>query len=92
MGLLTQQEKAYCRALAALGEKRYAAADREFDLCQALFADSLGFQIVAMATKILARLNEADTELSKIKTEIEEAVNHGQKAIICRQDRKEETR
>ena len=92
MGLLTEQEKAYCRALEALGAKQYAVADREFDTCRGLFEDGLGFQIIAAATKIMARLEIEKARIEKIQTEIEEAVCHGEKTVICGQGEQEETR
>jgi len=92
MGLLTEQEKAYCRALEALGEKHYAVADREFDACQELFEDGLGFRIIAAATKIMARLEAEKAQAERIQTEIEEAVCHGEKTVICGQSEQEETR
>lgn len=92
MGLLTEQEKAYCRALEALGEKRYAVADREFDACRDLYADGPGFRIIAMATKIMARLENERAQAEEIQTDIEEAVDHGEKTVIRGQSEQEETR
>lgn len=90
--LLTEQEKAYCRALEALAAKDYAAADREFDVCNALFENSPGFNIVAVATKLLVRLEREKAKLSKTKAEIEETDRHGEEAIVCGQGKQEETR
>jgi hypothetical protein len=92
MGLLSEQEKAYCRALEALGEKRYATADREFDACRAIFKDGKGFGIIALATKIMARLETEKTYNEKMQTEIEEALDHGEKAVIRGQGNQEKTR
>lgn len=90
--LLTEREKAYCRALEALAAGNYTAADREFDVCSALFEKSPGFNIVAVATKLLVRLQQEKTQLSKIETEIEETDRHGEEAIVRGQGEQEETR
>jgi hypothetical protein len=90
--LLTEQEKAYCRALEALATGDYAAADREFDVCSALFEKSSGFNIVAVATKLLVRLQQEKIKLSKIKNEIEETDRHGEETIVRGQGEQEETR
>lgn len=92
MGLLTEQEKAYCRALEALTGKDYIAADLEFDACQALFEKSPGFNIVAVATKLLVKLEYEKTKLLKIQAEIEETDSHGEEAVVRRQGKQEETR
>ncbi len=92
-GLLTEQEKAYCRALEALTAKDYAAADREFDECKTLFEKSPGFNIVAVATKLLVRLEREKKNLAKIEAEIiEETERHGEKTVIFGQGEQEETR
>jgi hypothetical protein len=84
-GLLTEQEKAYCRALEALTAKDYAAADREFEGCKALFEKSSGFNIVAAATKLLVRLEQEKLRISKIDAEIEETDSHGEETVVRRQ-------
>ncbi len=91
-GLLTEQEKSYCRALEALTAKDYAAADREFEGCKTLFEKSPGFNVVAVATKLLVRLGREKMKLSKIKAEIEETERHGEETIVFGQGEQEETR
>jgi len=92
MAMITGEEKAYCRGLTALKEKNYAAADKEFDVCGAAYGKSGGFQIMAVATKLLARLQQEKTMILKTAHAIEEAVSHGKETVVCRQGEQEETR
>jgi hypothetical protein len=92
MTMIPGPEKAYCRGLTALKEKDYAAADREFDACGAAYGKSGGFRIMAVATKLLARVQREKMMILKTTHAIEEAVSHGKETIVCRQGEQEETR
>jgi len=89
--MLSKEEKAYCRALEALRNKDYITADKEFVNCSALFSESRGFKLISEATRMLVQLHREKEKLSKIETEIEEAVCHGEKTVICGQGEQEET-
>lgn len=89
--MLTQEEKAYCRALEALKKKDYITADKEFGNCGAMFGESRGFQLISEATGMLVQLHKEKAKLLKIQTEIEEAVCHGKETVICGQGEQEET-
>jgi hypothetical protein len=90
--MLSLEEKAYCRALEALKKRDYVTADREFDNCASMFADSRGFKIISEAARMLARLRNEKSNTVNIKTEIKESVSHGEETIVCGQGEQEETR
>lgn len=89
--MLTAEEKAYCRALTALRNKDFAAADTEFQACSSSFASSTGFKIIAEATRLLVQLQEEKAKLKKITLTIKEAASHGQETVVCGQGQQEET-
>jgi TolA-binding protein len=89
--MLKKEEKAYCRALEALQNKDYTAADKEFESCSDLYADSQGFNIISEATKLLAELKREKKKFDKTENEIEEAVCHGEETVVCGQGQQEET-
>jgi hypothetical protein len=90
--VLSKEEKAYCRALEALQKRDFGAADKEFSICRPMFADSRGFRIISEATGMLVQLQKEKEKLIKIKTEIKEAVCHGEETVVCGQGEQEETR
>ncbi len=87
--MLSSDEKCYCRALEALRKKDYITADKEFEACRELFADSAGMKIISEATRILVALKDEKHKLNSIEETIQEAISHGEKAIVCGQSQQE---
>lgn len=87
--MLSLEEKSYCRALEALRKKDYITADKEFKACRSLFADSTGIKIISEATRILVVLQEEKQKLEINEERIQEAIRHGEKAIVCGQGKQE---
>jgi|GEM_PF-3586978 len=90
-GILTDEEKAYCRGLEALREKNYVSAYEEFEICGNLYSESRGFTIIAEATRILACLSQDRKRLEKIEKKIKETSGYGKETIILREGIEEET-
>lgn len=87
--MLSPEEKSYCRALEALRKKDYITADKEFKACRSLFTGSKRVKIISEATRILVVLQE-EKQKQKINEErIQEAISHGEKAIVCGQGEQE---
>jgi hypothetical protein len=90
--MLSREEKAYCRGLEALRRNDYISADQEFTICGELYGSSRGFKIISEATRLLAMLQREKTRTKITDSTIQEAVQDGEKAIICGQGIEEETR
>lgn len=90
-GILTDEEKAYCRGLEALKGKNYVLANRELEICGNLYRESRGFTIIAEATRILACLNQDRERLAKIENKIKETSGYGKETVICGEGIEEET-
>lgn len=88
--MLTKEEKAYCRALEALQNKDYIAAEMELGRCRVLFADSRGFKIISEATGMLVQLQKEKAKLTNNETQIKEAVCHGEETVVFGQSEQEE--
>jgi outer membrane protein assembly factor BamD (BamD/ComL family) len=84
-GILTPEEKAYCRGLEALRKKDYAVADKEFKACAKLHGDSRGFNIIAQAAGLMAVLQQEKVKISKLENHIRETAENGEETVVCRQ-------
>jgi hypothetical protein len=62
--LLTAEEKAYCRALAALQSRDFETAEKELETCRGLFRDSHGFRIIEEATRLMVFLRRQKATLN----------------------------
>ncbi|MEE9442822.1 MAG: hypothetical protein V3V99_09175 [candidate division Zixibacteria bacterium] len=89
--MLSFEEKAYCRALGALRNKDYISADKEFEASGNNFSGSQGLKIIKEATKLMAVLRIEKLKLEKTEIAIEENLSHGEKAVICGQNKQEKT-
>jgi outer membrane protein assembly factor BamD (BamD/ComL family) len=90
--MLSKEEKAYCRALEALQNKDYQTADKEFERCRSLYADSKGFHIIAEATRMLAFIRAEQQKQTITASAIEETFSHGEETVVRGQSEQEETR
>jgi hypothetical protein len=72
--MLKPAEKAYCRGLAALKEREYITADKEFQDCQNYFADNKRMIILFEATRALALLKNGHYSVERNRMKIKEKV------------------
>lgn len=89
--MLSKEEKAYCKGLAALRKNDFATADKEFEICAKLFGQSEGFKIIAEATHLLTYLRRNEKRTEKEKNDIKEINTNGKETVICGQGVQEET-
>jgi len=75
--VLTPQEKAYCRGLAALQRKDFVAADREFAAGEEPSPEQNQFAILREATRLLAYIQTEKRRLAQIENSIQETIHHG---------------
>jgi hypothetical protein len=75
--VLTPQEKAYCRGLAALQRKDFIAADREFGAGEEQTPGHSQFTILREATRLLAYVLAEKKRLAEIENSIQETIHHG---------------
>ena len=92
MGILSPEEKAYCRGLEALRNKDFELADSEFRQCGEQYGESRGFSIIAEAAALMVLLRKEKKTKTTIKNRIQELSEYGEETIVCGQGEQEETR
>ncbi len=90
--MLTPEEKAWCRGLAAVRRKEYDAAAREFSLMGQQPAGNGRLSIIVEAVRVLACVQQEKKRLVEINDQIQETELHGKETVLRRQGIQEETR
>ena len=83
-GILSGQEKAYCRGLDALRKNDYIVADKFFKECSELHRGSHGFEIIAQATQMLVFI-EGQKQKQHLTENTKEIEENGKETILLGQ-------
>jgi 2-polyprenyl-3-methyl-5-hydroxy-6-metoxy-1,4-benzoquinol methylase len=82
--MLTDSEKAYCRAIVALKNREYSSASGFFRMAENQFADNLKFRILKETNDLLLAVKDEIYELENSRIEIEEILDHGKETEFRR--------